>query len=209
MKSRITDLLKQKEMKIPSLLFYNLKKLNIDHKELVVLIYFLNSKSMFNPKEVGEILNFSMPEILELVSNLKDKKLISLELKTIEGKREEHINLDYLYNALAMVIVSEEVEEEESNIFTLFESEFGRTLSPSEYQIINGWIDMNYTEEMIEKSLKEAVYNGVNNLRYIDKILYEWNKKNKVITIKQPKVVEEKVDLVDKDIMEYDWLNED
>ena len=25
--------------------------------------------------------------------------------------------------------------------------------------------------------LKEAIYNGISNFRYIDRILYEWNKK--------------------------------
>jgi len=30
---------------------------------------------------------------------------------------------------------------------------------------------------LIKEALKEAVLNGVNNLKYIDKILYEWCKK--------------------------------
>ena len=46
-----------------------------------------------------------------------------------------------------------------------------------EYEIINAWLEKSYSEEMIIGALKEAVYNGVNNLRYIDKILYEWSKK--------------------------------
>jgi DNA replication protein DnaD len=32
-------------------------------------------------------------------------------------------------------------------------------------------------EDLIIGALKEATYNGVSNLRYIDKIIYEWGKK--------------------------------
>ena len=89
-----------------------------------------------------------------------------------------------------------------------FEKEFGRTLSPMEYDIINSWLDSGMSKELIIFALKEAVFNGVNNLRYIDKILFEWGKKG----IKNPsdieklnKKQEEKVE----PYYEYDWLNED
>ena len=46
-----------------------------------------------------------------------------------------------------------------------------------EYEIIKGWISDKFSYEIIVKALKEAVYNQVTNLNYIDKILYDWNKK--------------------------------
>ena len=46
-----------------------------------------------------------------------------------------------------------------------------------EYEIIKGWISDNFSYEIIIEALKEAVYNQVTNLNYIDKILYEWKKK--------------------------------
>ena len=47
-----------------------------------------------------------------------------------------------------------------------------------QYEIIKAWIEeKKYSEEIIIGALKEAVYNGVSNFRYIDKILYEWSKK--------------------------------
>ena len=45
-----------------------------------------------------------------------------------------------------------------------------------EYEIIKAWLNNNISEELIREALKEAVFNGVSNLRYIDKILYEWGK---------------------------------
>ena len=96
---------------------------------------------------------------------------------------------------------AEDKKKTEKNIFELFESEFGRTLSPMEYEIINGWKENDVTEEIIVLALKEAIYNGVSNFRYIDKIIYEWNKKG----IKK-KVVEEEAT---SNIFEFDWLNDE
>ena len=69
-------------------------------------------------------------------------------------------------------------------------------------------------EETIVLALKEAVYNGVNNLRYIDRILNEWAKKG----IKTKEDLErDKAEFAKKRVhnvkesenAEYDWLNEE
>ena len=92
----------------------------------------------------------------------------------------------------------------------MFEKEFGRTLSPIEYELINGSLDNEFSEELVKAALKEAVYNGVSNLRYIDKILYEWKKKG----IKTPEDVEKnKVQFQNRkeensEVFSYDWLND-
>ena len=66
-----------------------------------------------------------------------------------------------------------------TDIFSKFENEFARSLSPIEYETINNWLNNNVSEEIIASALKEAVINGVTNLRYIDKIIYEWTRKSK------------------------------
>ena len=166
---------------VPKLLLCTYKKLNIDEKALVVLIYIMNDKTLkFNPKQISSDLSLSMPEVLSIVDTLSTNGLIAIELKKIGDIREEFINLDNLYTKLAYFVVNEESEakeEKSSNIYDNFEQEFGRPLSPIEYELINGWLDAEFKEEVIILALKEAVFNGVTNLRYIDKILYEWKKK--------------------------------
>ena len=162
---------------VPKLLLCTYKKLNIDEKALVVLIYIMNDKTLkFNPKQISSDLSLSMPEVLSIVDTLSTNGLIAIELKKIGDIREEFINLDNLYTKLAYFVVNEESEakeEKSSNIYDNFEQEFGRPLSPIEYELINGWLDAEFKEEVIILALKEAVFNGVTNLRYIDKILYE------------------------------------
>ncbi|MFD1955686.1 DnaD domain protein [Paenibacillus thailandensis] len=64
-----------------------------------------------------------------------------------------------------------------SNLFSVFEQEFGRLLSPMECETISGWLDQDrYSEEIIRFALKEAVFAGKLSLRYIDRILLEWSR---------------------------------
>ena len=86
--------------------------------------------------------------------------------------------LDLFYNKLLLLLVNgEEKEEKDTGIFETFESEFGRTLSPMEYEYIKAWMEDGFSEEILKEALKEAIYSGVPKLRYIDSIIYDWRKK--------------------------------
>jgi DnaD and phage-associated domain len=64
-----------------------------------------------------------------------------------------------------------------SDLFAVFEREFGRPLSPMELETISAWLDQDrYPEELIRFALKEAVFAGKMNFRYIDRILLEWSR---------------------------------
>ncbi|WP_256757353.1 DnaD domain-containing protein [Cohnella sp. WQ 127256] len=71
------------------------------------------------------------------------------------------------------------------NLFILFEQEFGRPLTPMEYETINGWLDQDqYAEELIRFALKESVFAGKLHFRYIDRILLEWSR-NRVTNVEE------------------------
>ncbi|WP_019910033.1 DnaD domain protein [Paenibacillus sp. HW567] len=64
---------------------------------------------------------------------------------------------------------------ESRSLFSIFEKEFGRPLSPMECETISGWVDQDrYPEELILLALKESVFAGKIHFRYIDRILLEW-----------------------------------
>jgi DNA replication protein len=74
-----------------------------------------------------------------------------------------------------------------SDLFSVFEQEFGRLLSPFECEAISGWLDKDrYSEEIILFALKEAVFAGKLSLKYIDRILIEWSR-NRVTNIEEAK----------------------
>ncbi len=75
-----------------------------------------------------------------------------------------------------------------SNLFVLFEQEFGRPLTPMEYETINGWLDQDqYAEELIRFALKESVFAGKLHFRYIDRILLEWSR-NRVTNVEEARL---------------------
>ena len=203
---KVVDVLKT-AYTIPSVLLKEYKKLNINDNELIVLIYLLNQRDLeFNPAKISKELNNDMNNILNIINELSKKDLLKIDHIVDKNIHKEVINLDSLYNKLAFNILDKKIETKNA-IYDIFEKEFGRTLSPMEYEIIGAW-QKNFTDEIIIEALKEAVYNNVNNLRYIDKILSEWNKKG----FKTPKDIEEdRKNFKRKDkkeLVEYDWLNE-
>ena len=206
MLGKVIDILKDNSINIPSILFKNYRNLNITDSELIILIYLINSDKTFNPKKISKDLNFKLNETMSLITSLTDKGLIKIDV--INKKvREEIFNLNELYNKLAFLIINGK-ETKSNNIFDVFEKEFGRTLSPMDYEIISDW-QKDFDDNLILLALKEAVFNNVNNLRYIDKIIRDWSKKgikSKEDIIKDKKNYESKKS--NKKLFDYDWLNE-
>lgn len=161
----------------------------------------------FDPERMAKEVGMSSKEVLTLVSGLTQKDIIVLNSVTNNNVCDEYIALDNLYEKLALILMENKEENKSSNIFDTFEKEFARTLSPMEYEIIGAWIEAGFEEETIKLALKEAIYNGVTNLRYIDKILYEWKKKG-IKSQKDIANVKKGEQSKNEEVFDYDWLNE-
>ena len=225
--SKIMDILKDGNLVLPIYLLKNYKELHLELNEFIFLMYLYNrgERFLFNPNEFGEQLNLDLTQVMNLVGILTDKGFIRIEvLKNEKGYMEEVIILDDFYNKLKLFIIDEankndSKEIDNSTIYEYIEKEFGRLLNSIEYEIIRAWLDNNFSEELIKEAVKEAVFNGVSNLKYIDKILYEWGKKG-ITTVKdvednrrkrneqlaESKEVNGDIDL---GIMDWDWFDED
>lgn len=208
MTGKVIELLKNGTFIVPKLLLINYKKFKISDNELIVLIYLLNNNE-FDPDRISRDLGLDIKELLTVINSLTKKDILCLNSVTNNNVCEEYVCLDSLYNKLALSMMENKSEKKEVNIFDQFEKEFARTLSPMEYEIIGAWFEDGFNEETINLALKEAVYNGVNNLRYIDKILYEWKKKG----IKTKADMDNNLDTNKKksskeEVFDYDRLNE-
>ena len=206
MLGKLTDILKNEPFYVPNILFKNYRKLNITDSELIILIYLINADNTFNPKQITKDLNFKLNETMDLINSLIEKNIIKIDIVN-KKVREEIINLDELYNKLAFIIIDGK-EKKSNNLFDVFEKEFGRTLSPMDYEIISDW-QKDFDDKLILLALKEAVFNNVTNLRYIDKIIRDWSKKGiktEEDVINDRKKFESKKS--NKKLFDYDWLNE-
>ena len=221
--SKLIEIFKNGNLVIPLYLFKNYKKLKLELNEFIFLMYIygLGNKTLFNPNKFCDDLNLELMEVMNLVSNLTDKGFIKVEvLKNEKGIMEEIIVLDGFFDKLNLIALDEvnkeeQVDIENSSIFELIEKEFGRTLSSMEYEIIKAWLEQGFSEELIKEVLKEAVFSGVSNLRYMDTILYEWSKngitsaadveKNR----KKKTAQKEKEADIDLDIVEWSWFDDE
>lgn len=211
MQDKIMNLLKNGYVTIPKVLLSNYKELKISENDLILLIYLINYDGKeFNPSIISKDLNMPINDILVTIEHLTDINILRLKNKKIDGIIHEMIDLSNLYEKLMYSIINDEENKEENNIFSVFEKEFGRTLAPMEYEIINGWLDSNYNEKLILEALKEAVYNGVFKLNYIDKILYEWDKKGikSINDVEKDKEKYNKKKDEKKELYDYNWLEE-
>lgn len=184
-------------------------KLNLE--EVLLLIYFMNEDvPTFDVEQINKITMISVNKILDSFTSLTNKGLISIDVIKENSGVKEVVNLDPIYKCMIDGLMKNNKKVVNNNIFEKFEKEFSRTLSPMEYEIINDWLDKNISEELILGALKEATYNGVNNLRYIDKIIYEWNKKGfkNIEDVNNHLRNRNTSDKSVKEISDYNWLDE-
>ncbi len=212
--NKLLSVIKDGNVVVPLYLFKRIKELKLTLEEFLFLMYLCNkgNKIIFNPNIFKEDLAYELMDVMKMVSALSEKDFITVDVEINDkGIREEYINLDNFFNKVNLLMLEDANNKTiDSDIFSFIENEFSRTLSPSEFEFIKAWLENGNSEEFVKEAVKEASINGVSNLRYVDKILYEWNKKGfkTVEDIKKNKQEfrEKKNEKVE--IFEYDWLDE-
>lgn len=210
MNKQIELIIKKKDYVIKNFVFDIIKNQQLNLNDSLLLIFLLNQeKPILDLNLIKETIKLTDVEIMEAFSNLSKKKLIKTDVYKVDEKIEEYVNTDNVYKLAYLNIQNDAKNETTTDIFAIFESEFGRTLSPMEYELINAWISTGISEELIKGALKEATYNGVSNLRYIDKIIYEWGKKGFKTMDDVNKHLKERQDKeFTDDGFDYNWLED-
>lgn len=218
--SKFIELIKKRSFVVPLYLFQLRDKFDLELEEYLFLIYLSNlgEQVIFDPSSLASDFGTSLETVLSYVDNLTEKKLITLDvIKNHSNVMDEYIVLDYFYEKVTSYLIDDinqtKLEEEgNSTVFEAIEREFARPITSIEYEIISAWLEDGVQEELIMEALKEAIYSGVCNLRYIDKILYEWGKKgikNKNDVDNNRSKFKEKQEKKEKlELFEYDWFED-
>ena len=214
MKDKLINVLKTRMIYYPLYLYRYRIELDLSDSNFIFLTYLMNfgDKFSFDVEKFSKDLNIEPEEVFERIESLRKNKFI--EISTIEKEKklkEEEITLLPLYKKISDIIIFEEDDKEnEEELLTDIEKSFGRTLSPIEVDFIMNWNKKGYSNEIILSAIKETILNGANNLKYADKILFEWNKKGiKTVEDVEKDKLEFRLGNVKSDeIYDYDWLNE-
>ncbi len=178
---KLNELLRTKTITVPLYVLKMYKEFNLSSDEMLLLLFLYDKdKENFDPDLISNSLNIEQIKVMEGISKLVKKNLINVLIKTNEkGIKEEVFDLAPLFNKITLKVIEELNNEKENdiNVYSVLEEEFNRKLSPMECEMVDDWKKNNYSNEIIKEAIREATLNGVNSLRYIDKILLEWNKK--------------------------------
>jgi len=193
----LRKLFTSKDFVINSNIVKCISNLDLSLDEFLLILYFINISDVVNTNDIKEKLGFDEEKAVNTFGSLLDKKYIEMNVINKNGEIKEKISLEPLYDRLAL---NKKVENNDTDIYALFERELGRTLSSFEYEMINKWMEDGISDDIIKGALKEAILNDVRNFKYIDKIVYEWNKKGIKNKVREEKEQEEMYD--------GDWLDD-
>lgn len=96
-------------------------------------------------------------------------------------------------------------------IFDVVQAEFGRELSPMEYEIIVEWLEnLEMSEDLIKNAIRETTLNGATSLKYTQRILERYKReKIKTVSEAQKQVVGEMQPKEEsKELFDYNWLDD-
>ena len=195
--NRLRSWTQQRHVTVPQLFFQLYKELNVADDEAIILLhllsYFEEGIEFPTPQDLSNRTSFMPNDISMKIQRLMQKGLLEMTQGIDEnGKISEKFSLFPLWERTMQLLDQKaqmqtdiNMKNEEGEIFSLFEQEFGRLLSPMEIETVGMWLDNDgHSPAVIKAALKEAVVAGKLSLRYIDRILFEWKKKN-ITSIKQ------------------------
>lgn len=206
------EFLTEKRFTLSSHLIEVALKNNLSLIEFLLLMYFEDTDDKtLNVSKISKVLSLKEEQVLQAFNHLITLNFIEVDTgKDEKNKRCETISLTPLYESLWKKVEKKKEDDAKETIFDTFQKELGRNISPMEYEIINAWLEKDFSDELILGALKEAVYNGVSSLRYIDKILYEWQKKGyhtlKEVNEGLTKKNEKKAPV---ELFDYNWLEDE
>lgn len=196
----IVETLQSGNVNIPHGLLKYYKQLQLNEAQAMLLIHLLSfrqhdGKTFPTVYELQERMALSGQEVVEHLRQLVGKQYITIVEETDEnGLRSSRYDFQPLFGKLADCCLQEmgqyidrAEDERETGLVTKFEREFGRPLSPIECELLVKWLEEDkLSDDLIIAALKEAVFAGKLNFKYIDRILFEWQR-NRVQTVEQAK----------------------
>lgn len=202
----LTSFMQEGGVYAPLLLLRTYHKLGLTDTELLLLLQMMAFKQAEGiefptPEQLAHCMGKTPQEIGQLLRRLMQEGVLGIdeEQDPVTGLQSERYNWSGWLEQAAELYWSEQrsggsqegqpsplpKEPPSINLFSLFEQEFGRPLSPFELDRISSWLDEDgYSDELVRFALKEAVFSGKLYIRYIDRILLEWSR-NRVTNVEE------------------------
>jgi len=178
---------------VPNTLLLHYHEIGMTSAELVVYLQFKRlmdqGKAFPDANLVAKTMGEPANNVFQWLHELLAKKLLTIESVTAtDQKIHDRYNFTGIYDKLAVALAKPKLANDQPDqsatnqrqtVFRQIESEFGRALSSFEMEYISKWFDEDhYQPEIIKLALREAILSQVYNLKYMDRILLNWSKRN-------------------------------
>lgn len=155
--------------------------------------YLQNTTSLeeISPNRIAESIGKSVTEVNRSMSNLTEKGLLQYKTIVLNGE------IEAVFDALPALERLDEIVESHSTVVQpisqnnlkdlveTFQRELGRLLTPFEIEDLTKTIQDDKTSpELVTAALREAVFNGKANWKYIQAILRNWRREG-ITTVSQ------------------------
>lgn len=153
----------------------NLLSLNPEETIVVLMIDFMNEHRLkITIEDLAKKCNLTSDTVNQIISILSAKRYLEIKASSKSVK--------FSLNGLFETDTAKDESILDASLFDVFETEFGRPLSPKEMENVSEW-NRTTDRKMILYALREASAYQKKSLPYIDKILSSW--KEKGLTLQQ------------------------
>lgn len=180
------DAFKSGNLVLPSALLLHFKELFPSSEDFLVwqFFYLQNTTALgdVSPSQIAEIIGKEVADVNQSISNLTENGL--LQYRTIELNGEIELifdaslafeRLDSLLDTQTPVATTPNPKNQLKDLVETFQQELGRLLTPFEIEDLSKTVkEDGIKADLIKEALREAVFNGKPNWKYIQAILRNW-----------------------------------
>ncbi|GAA5350372.1 DnaD domain-containing protein [Streptococcus uberis] len=173
----------------PSALLFHFKDIFTNTDDFLVwqFFYLQNTTRIDDlaPSQIATALGKSVADVNRSISSLTSQELLDIKTIKVGDEIETIIDASPVLEKLDQLVTQSKEQpvhdEDQGNQFkqivSEFERELGRFLSPFELEDLEKTVKEDKTDiDLIREALKEAVFNGKTNWKYIQAILRNWRK---------------------------------
>lgn len=150
------------------------KEYIIPFKSGVVVITDWNTNNWLDKRRTKSTIYLKEKSLIKVDKNSNKyvlaKPMLSECLESIEESSIEEYRVEESSSSTEVGIITTTTEK---NIFEFLEENFGRTISPAEYEKIIEWENV-FTEEIIKHAISECCLNNAKTMSYLITILQDW-----------------------------------
>ena len=180
------DAFKSGNLVLPSALLLHFKELFPSSEDFLVWQFFClqNTTALgdISPSQIAEIIGKEVADVNQSISNLTENGL--LQYRTIELNGEIELifdaslafeRLDSLLDTQTPVATAPNPKNQLKDLVETFQQELGRLLTPFEIEDLSKTVkEDGIKADLIKEALREAIFNGKPNWKYIQAILRNW-----------------------------------